>query len=167
MQVNHVRLGLITVEWPEDVEWPIAVDHVRPDGEKPFVTTCAVTYHAGSSSWVVPKRYFFDGASIPKRFAWLPGFQRLGWHLMAALVHDASCDSKIDLPRSMGDAMFLEMLLAIADKRQRRARSPLCRLKYSLQGWLMFFAVSLYGSLKRAKTRRARIASYVDNGEPD
>ena len=139
--VQHVRrFGDVAIEFslPAGIVNPIAVNDEALNGSDFFVTQCEIVYRYGAHSLPIPRRFIFDGASIPRRLWGLKGFSPLEVHLWAALPHDFICEHPEVLPRGIGDAIFGHILDQIA--REKKLAS-----KQALE---MFWAVRLYTRLK-------------------
>src|SRR5688572_9586813 len=115
---NVLELGHVTIKWDSRVEWPIAVNHKRLNGDDILITTCKVTYYYGSRPvGIVPSRFSFDGASIPLVFRFVPGFRKIAWHLFATLIHDFGCVYPDVIARPIADGIFMAVLEALASQR--------------------------------------------------
>lgn len=138
MPVKQLVFGPVVIEWDERYKFPIAVNLERVGY---FTTQCAVTYRYGVGEYYlrIPEDFTFDGASIPWLIRIVPGFAKLDWHLLAALPHDYICDNQELLPRSVGDGIFVSVLIALADNRMDASKKMT-----KIQGYLMFLAVWSY-----------------------
>jgi hypothetical protein len=103
-------------------------------------------YGKGDYYLPIPADYGFDGASIPWLVRIVPGFQKLDWHLLAALPHDYVIDHPELLPRSVADGIFVEVLVALAEHRKGAGGF----LRWA-QGYLMYFAVWTWNILTRIR----------------
>lgn len=144
-QPKQLIFGPVVVEWDARYKFPIAVD-LETTGR--FVTLCEIRYRYGTGDYFLPIRadYGFDGASIPWLIRIVPGFQKLDWHLLAALPHDYVIDNPQLLPRSIADGIFVTVLVELAEHR-KEGRGILRKL----QGYLMFFAVWSWNILTRIR----------------
>jgi hypothetical protein len=136
-RANLVVVGRVEISWELPAEFPIAVNHRQLNGRAPYVTATDVTYRTAQPelSLRIDRGYLFDGASIPRVFWIVPGFQPLGKHLWAALIHDWCCDHPDQVPRVMADALFTAIVHA----------TP------GISGWrkiVLGLFVRVYGSVK-------------------
>jgi hypothetical protein len=132
-------LGGVTITWDPAFRFPIGV---HEDWTGYFVTLCDVTYTYGRHSLVVPAGFAFDGASIPWLIRIVPGFSNHDWHLLAALVHDFICDHPEELPRPVGDGIFVSVMLELAAHRVKSSVSRRQWISRTLQAWLMYVSVA-------------------------
>lgn len=107
--------GLAVTSWLPEIGGiePIGLNRQINGGAKPFVTQCCVEYRYGSHSIIIPPRFAFDGASIPRMVWWIKGFSPLDRSVWAALPHDWICEHPQELPRNVGDMIFLDVLRAV------------------------------------------------------
>jgi hypothetical protein len=145
MEVSRLRFGAVVIEWDSAHAFPIALDHERPGC---FVTQCVVTYRYGTGDFRMPiaKGFRFDGASVPWFVRMIPGLAKLDWHLLATLPHDWVCEHPELLPRPVGDAIFLSVLLAIAETQfaagERKKKQYLSGMMYlAVWSWTVYRAL--------------------------
>lgn len=111
-----------SIEWelPSDVPpMPVAINWGKLGEDCDLITMTEIVFKRGRFGIPVPKGYEFDGASIPRLIRWAPGYERVGRHLWAALLHDWILDDgkkpfherQVDLPRVIADAIFITLLL--------------------------------------------------------
>ena len=142
---NVLELGHVTIKWDSRVEWPIAVNHKRLNGDDILITASKITYYYGSRPvGIVPARFSFDGASIPLIFRWVPGFKKIAWHLFATCIHDFACLYPDVISRPMGDGIFLSVLEALASQRCEEAKTKRQLALRMVQAWMMYAAVAGY-----------------------
>ena len=134
-QPKQLVFGPVVIEWSARYKFPIAVNLERVGY---FTTQCEVTYRYGDGDYFlkIKEDYTFDGATIPWLIRIVPGFAKLDWHLLAALPHDYVCDNPSLLPRSVGDGIFVSVLIALAENRMDASKRMT-----KFQGYLMFLAV--------------------------
>lgn len=118
---------------------PFAVDHYA---KKQFVLQADVVFIYGENKLTVPRGYHFDGASIP-RLLWslsgmCPGDRET---MLAACAHDWICDNPEELPRVVGDSIFLSILWGPVVLNGKPIKSQIGHLR----AILMYTAVRLYG----------------------
>lgn len=147
--VNHYTLGFrhVTVAWtmPSDMPpMPIAINWGKLGEDCDLITIADITFRRGIWKYPIPRGYEFDGASIPRLIRWMPGYQRVGRHLWAALIHDYTIDDSrkpyeervIDLPRAVADALFITLLLDTGvAARQSRMMHRAVRLYSAWLAW--------------------------------
>ena len=171
MPLRQLQLGLIRVSWTAAYEYPIAKNHLPMNGDKPLITQCVVIYSYGDLKWPVDAKFHFDGASNPfivQFLGFLLGmFQKESWHLLADLPHDFACEHPEKMPRTIADAMFFELLLALAQLRQEHIRKKLRhartwrakawlrvrRVQCGVEAWSMWIAVVCYTSWDKMRGR--------------
>lgn len=139
---NYYSLQFVRV-W---IEWalhtsvppmPVAVNWGKLGGDRDLITLSDVTFRRGIYSLTVPRGYEFDGASIPRMFRWLRGYERIGRHIWAALAHDYMCDHPELLPRVIADAIFITLLLDTGvDESQSHRMYRAVRLWSTYRAWM-------------------------------
>lgn len=147
LTINRLEFGSVSIAWfaPRHIT-PIGVWHPGLNGKTIYCLNCDLHYTIGDPEdgihRVIPmfvdgKRFIFDGASIPPWLRWIPGFEPLGWHIWAVIVHDFICDHPEKLPRSIGDAFFLEILKATKPENYWQAVGMYIgvRLESTRQAW--------------------------------
>lgn len=151
-QPKQLVFGPVIIEWDARYKFPIVADLGKTGY---FLTQTPVTYRYGLGKYplTIPEDYSFDGASIPWLIRIVPGLAKFDWHLLAALPHDFVCDHPELLPRSVGDGIFVSVLIALAENRMD-ASKKLTRL----QGHLMFFAVWTWTVLTRIRNPPNNVA---------
>ena len=151
-QPNRRHFGPIIITWDPGVDWPIAVDHDELNGECAFVTASPISFRRDYSGIAIeiPRRFQFDGASIPRIFWSCPGFAPLGKHLWAALLHDYLCERPQLVSRVIADAIFADLLIETS---------------VGWRGTVMALAVWAYGLAKTLRGMRgARGAGSEERG---
>lgn len=149
VQPGVVELGNVKIKWDRNVEWPIAINHKRLNGDNLLITTTRITYYYGSRPvGIIPRSFSFDGASIPLAFRFLPGFKKIAWHLFATLVHDFACTYPDVISRPIGDGIFMSVLEALASQRCEEAKTKRQLVLRMLQAWLMYTAVFGYSQYR-------------------
>lgn len=138
--VRRLQLGGVTLEWDAIFRFPIVAHPARAGW---FLTQCRVVYSYGLYDFPVPIDFAFDGASIPWFIQIVPGFAAHDWHLLATLIHDYVCEHPEELPRPVGDGIFVSVMLAIAAHSRRNASGGEKMLR-TVQAWLMYAAVTGY-----------------------
>lgn len=144
-QPKQLVFGPVIIEWDARYKFPIAVNL---DQIGMFTTVCMITYRYGDGEYylTIPEGFTFDGASIPWIIRIVPGFAKLDWHLLAALPHDYACDNPNKIPRSVGDGIFVSVLVALAENRKDASKKLTV-----VQGYLMFLAVWTWTILTRIR----------------
>jgi hypothetical protein len=138
---GRIELGEVSITWDSQHRLPIA-DVLERAGLHVVITP--ITFRYGTYVLVIPAGFCFDGATIPWFIRWLPGFAKHDWHFLATLPHDYICVHPEILPRPIGDAIFISVMLALVNHRRQTARGAWqCSLR-TVQAWLMFMAVSGY-----------------------
>ena len=151
--VRQLKCGRVQIAWERGGFWyPIAVNHEQANGAKPLVTQCPVTYRLGETEYTVPSHFGFDGASIPlvvQMVGVLFGlFRPVSWHLLSTLIHDYGCEYPERIPPAIADAIFLETLLALAQRRRSKA-AGYKRWGQKLEAYAMYAAVRVHTLLSR------------------
>lgn len=139
MTPRELEFGAVKIQWDGRFNWPIAINHTKLNGDKFLITQCPITYKIGELQKSVWADYLFDGASIPWYIRWVPGYNKIGWHLFASCIHDFSCDYPREIPRPIGDGIFTTLLLELAANGSRSHRK-----KRKCQAWSMARAVGLF-----------------------
>lgn len=108
-------------------------------GAKRFVTDGWIKFRYGKRELEVPHGTEFDGPSIP-RICWsISGLSPLDDDtLLASCAHDWICDHPDEMPRVMGDALFVSAMGPIVFNGQTYPGVPKCRRR------AMYLAVRLW-----------------------
>ena len=85
----------IDYELPIYLRSPIGV-YIDSLAERKLITLVDITFSNGKHSETISAGYIFDGASIPRIFWGLKGFDPHGEKLWAALLHDWFCDKRAE-----------------------------------------------------------------------
>ncbi len=139
---NHYSLKFprVTIHWrlPQNIPpTPVGINWGKLGSDCDLITLAEIQFVRGRNSWTVPAGYEFDGASIPRCIRWAPGYERVGRHLWAAILHDWICDHPEEgTSRVMGDAIFVTLLLDTGvEKRQSRMMYRAVRLWSAYRAW--------------------------------
>lgn len=130
----------VTIHWtlPKDIPpVPVGINWGKLGSDCDLITIAEIRFVRGRNNWTVPAGYEFDGASIPRLIRWAPGYQRVGRHLWAAILHDWICEHPEEgTSRVMGDAIFVTLLLDTGvHKRQSRMMYLAVRLWSTFRAW--------------------------------
>lgn len=106
-----------------------------------YVTDGIVRIRYGKHSLEIPSGYEFDGPSIPRLFWSIVGLSPLDDEaLFASLGHDWVCDHPDEMPRVMGDALFVSAMGPHVWNGRTFPGVPNCRRR------LMYFAVRFWST---------------------
>lgn len=133
--------ALIDYKLTPGLRTPIGVwiDDLR---QRKLITLVPIVFSIGRHSETIPAGFIFDGASIPRIFWGLKGFDPYGQKLWAALLHDWHCDQwdkyerqvaeltktangavthsiQPPLPLVVADALFVSVLLDTGEETWR------------------------------------------------
>jgi hypothetical protein len=107
--------------------------------KKCFVTDGWIKFRYGKRDLEVPSGTEFDGPSIPRIFWSLVGFSPLDDDtLLASCAHDWICEHDDEMPRVMGDALFVSAMGPIVFNGEVRKGVPKWRRR------AMYLAVRLW-----------------------
>jgi hypothetical protein len=110
--------------------------------KKYFVTDGWIKFRYGKHQLEVPSGTEFDGPSIPRIFWGIVGLSPLDDDaLLASCAHDWVCDNPDEMPRVMGDALFVSCLGPIIFNGESHKGVRKCRRRamyLAVRGWTTY-----------------------------
>lgn len=108
---------------PLNLRTPIG-HYIESLAARKLITQVDITFKIGKHFETIPAEYIFDGASIPRAFWGLKGFDPHGEKLWAALIHDWFCDKWAEYVVKL-EAAQTALQMAVTDEEKAEANAAI------------------------------------------
>lgn len=110
----------VHIDYSLPPDWPTPIGHyIDCLSERKLITLVEIKFSLGKHTEIIPAGYIFDGASIPRIFWGLKGFDPHGEKLWAALIHDWYCDKWAEF------VLALELAVSDDERAELEQNAPL------------------------------------------